>query len=191
MGPDTSVAMARNEEALCQQRLEKLFPEVERARAAVKAAIEARRTTRKALERNWVKLELEQSQQRARYEQERDLELEREEMAIRDTEEKVKGLEDDYRTYKNRKAAVQARLRGLTPAGSPNTGQSPSSGRPSAAPAFPTLPGDSTDEPPCLETIGANFSEFRKLRKSYPGSATLVTDLLRDPGGKKRMVVPF
>ena len=35
MGPGTSAVMARNEEALCQQRLEKLLPEVERARAAV------------------------------------------------------------------------------------------------------------------------------------------------------------
>ena len=86
MGPDTSATMARNEEALYQQRLEKLLPEVKRARAAVKAAIEARRITREALDRNWVKLELEHSQQRARYEQERDLELEREEMAIRDAE---------------------------------------------------------------------------------------------------------
>ena len=86
MGPDTSATMARNEEALYQQRLEKLLPEVERARAAVKAAIEARRITREALDRNWVKLELEHSQQRARCEQERDLELEREEMAIRDAD---------------------------------------------------------------------------------------------------------
>ena len=31
-GPDTSAAMARNEKALCQQRLETLFPEVERAK---------------------------------------------------------------------------------------------------------------------------------------------------------------
>ena len=100
MGPDTSAAKARNEEALCQHRLEKLFPEVERARAAVKAAIEARRITKEALDRNWVKLELEQSQQPARYEEERDLELETEEMAIRDAEGKVKGLEDDYRSYK-------------------------------------------------------------------------------------------
>ena len=145
MGPDTSAATGRNEQALYQQRLEKLLPEVERARAAVKAAIEARRITREALDRNWVKLELEQSQQRVRYEQERDLELEREEMAIRDAEEKVEGLEDDYRTYKNRKAAAQARLRGLTPTGSTDTGQSPSSGHPSAAPASPALPGDSTD----------------------------------------------
>ena len=161
--------MTRNEEALCQQRLEKLVPEVERARAAVKAAIEALTITREALDRKWVKLELEQSQQRARYKQERDLELEREEMAIRDAEEKVKGLEDDYRTYKNRKAAAQARLRGLTPTGSTDTGQSSSSGRPSAAPASPALPGDPPDKPPYLEIIGAKFSEFRKLRESYPG----------------------
>ena len=168
MGPDTSATMARNDEALCQQRLEKILPEVERARAAVKAAIEALRITREALDRNGVKLELEQSQQRARYEPERDLELEREEMAIRDAEKKVKGLEDDYRTYKNLKAAAQARLRGLTPTGSTDTGQSPSSGRPSTAPASPALPGNSTDEPPYLEAIGAKFSELRKLRKSYP-----------------------
>ena len=168
MGPDTSAAMARNDRALCQHRLEKLVPEVERARAAVKAAIEARRITREALDRNWVKLELEQSQQPARYEEERDLELETEEMAIRDAEGKVKGLEDDYRTYKNRKATAQARLRGLTLTGSTDTGQSPGSGRPSATPASPALPGDSTDESSYLETIGAKFSEFRKLRKSYP-----------------------
>ena len=168
MGLDTSATMARNEEALCQQRLEKLLQEVEQARVAVKAAIEALWITREALDRKSVKLELDQSQQRARYEQERDLELEREEMAIRDAEEKVKGLEDDHRTYKNRKAAAQARLRGLTPTGSTDTGQSPSSGRPSAAPASPALPGDSTDDPPYLEIIGAKFSEFRKLRESYP-----------------------
>ena len=168
MGPDTSAIMARNEEALCQQRLEKLLPEVEQGRAAVKAATEALRITREALDRKWVKLELEQSQQRARYEQERDLELEREEMAIRDAEEKVKGLEDDYRAYKNRKAAAQARLRGLTPTGSTDTGQSPSSSRPSAAPASPVLPGDPTDDPPYLDIIGAKFSEFRKLQESHP-----------------------
>ena len=168
MGPDTSAIMARNDEALCQQRLEQLLPEVEQARAAVKAATEALRITREALDRKWAKLELEQSQQRARYEQERDLELEREEMAIRDAEEKVKGLEDDYRAYKNRKAAVQARLRGLTPTGSTDTGQSPSSSRPSAAPASPVLPGDPTDDPPYLDIIGAKFSEFRKLQESHP-----------------------
>ena len=153
---------------LCQQRLEKLLPEAERVRAAVKAAIEARRITREALDHNWVKLELEQSQRRDRYEQERDLELEREEIAIRDAEGKVKDLEDDYRTYKNRKAAAQARLRGHPPTGSTDTGPSPGSGRSSAAPASHGLPGDSTDEPPYLETIGAKFSKFRKLRKSYP-----------------------
>ncbi|CAM9259257.1 unnamed protein product, partial [Ascophyllum nodosum] len=97
--------MARNDEALCQQRLEQLLPEVEQARAAVKAATEALRITREALDRKWAKLELEQSQQRARYEQERDLELEREEMAIRDAEEKVKGLENDYSTYEPQVAA--------------------------------------------------------------------------------------
>ena len=84
-----------------------------------------------------MKLELEQSQQRARYEQERDLELEWEEMAMRDAEGKVKGLEDDYRIYKNRKAAAQARLRGHTPTGSTDTGQFPGSDRPSASPASP------------------------------------------------------
>ena len=168
MGPDISAVMARNEEALCQQRLEKLLPEVERARAAVKAAIETRRITREALDRYWVKMELEQSQQRVRYKQGRDLELEREEMAIRDAEGKVKGLENDYRICKNRKAAAQARLRGHTPTGSTNTGQSPGSGLPSAAHASSALPGDSKDEPLHLETIGAKVSEFRKLRKSYP-----------------------
>ena len=77
-------------------------------------------------------------------------------------------IRDDYRTYKNRKAAAQARLRVLTPTGSTDTGQSPSIGSPSAAPASPALPGNLTDEPPYLETIGAKFPEFRKLRKSYP-----------------------
>ena len=86
--------MAQIEVALYQQRLETLLPEVKRARAAVGAAIEAKRITPEALDRNREKLALEQRQQLVRYEQERALELEREDMTIRDAREKVK----DYRT---------------------------------------------------------------------------------------------
>ena len=167
-GANTSAAMARNEKAVCQQRLETLLPEVKRARAAVGDAVEARRITREALGRNWEKLKLEQRQRCARHEQERALELEREDMAIRDTEWKVKGLEDDYGTYKNQKAATEARLRGHTPTWSHNTGQSPGGGRPRAAPASPAFPGDSKDDPPHLKTMGAEFSELRKLCEFHP-----------------------
>ena len=109
--PDTSTAVvAQNEVALCQQRLETLLPEVERARAAVGAAVEAKRIIREALDRNREKLALEQRQQLVRYKKKRALELEREDMAIRDARGKVKGLQDDYCAYKNRKAAAEARL---------------------------------------------------------------------------------
>ena len=160
--------MAQIEVALYQQRLETLLPEVKRARAAVGAAIEAKRITREALDRNREKLALEQRQQLVRYEQERALELEREDMTIRDAREKVKGLQDDYCAYKNRKAGAEARLCGLTRTGSPNTGHSPSGDRSSAAPALSTLPADSKDDPSHLKTMGAEFSEFRQLRKSHP-----------------------
>ena len=142
--------------------------EVERVRAAGGAAVEAKRIPREALDRNREKLALKQRQQLARYKQETDLELEKEDMATRDARGKVKGLQDDYCAYNNRKTAAEARLRGLTPTGSPNTGHSPGGNRPSAAPALSALPGDSKDDPTHLKTIGAGFSEFRQLRKSYP-----------------------
>ena len=131
-------------------------------------AIEAKRITQEALDRNREKLALEQRQQLVRYEQERALELEREDMTIRDAREKVKGLQDDYCAYKNRKAGAEARLCGLTRTGSPNTGHSPSGDRSSAAPASSTLPADSKEESSHLKTMGAEFSEFRQLRKSHP-----------------------
>ena len=108
------------------------------------AAVEAKRITREALDRNREKLALEQRQQLAKYEQERVLELEREDMVIRDA--KGEG-----------QTAAEARLCGLTPTGSPNTGHSPGGNRPSAAPASSTFSGDSNDDPSHLKTMGADF----------------------------------
>ena len=90
----------------------------------------------------------------ARYEQRRALELERVAKAIRDAKAKVRGLEEDYVSYKNRGAAAEARLRGLVDrlvqTSPPKTGQSSCDGRPSAAPVSPALPGDSKEDPNIL-----------------------------------------
>ena len=155
----TSEATNENEKALCQQRPKTLFPEVERARAAVRAAVEAGGAAREALDREREKLKLETKQIWARYEQGRALELEK--------VAKVRGLEEDYCSYKNRGAAAEARLRELAQTSPPNTGQFSGDDRPSAAPVSPALPGDSKEDPNVL-SISAELTEFRKLRELHP-----------------------
>ena len=76
----------------------------------MKAAVETKRATKEALDRTREKLKLEMRQQWDRYDQERVLELEREDRAILDAEEKVRGLEDVYLKYKNQEAAAEVRL---------------------------------------------------------------------------------
>ena len=255
----TSAAMSENERVLCQSRLKTLFPEVERARAAVRAAEEAGEAAKETLNREREGLKLETKQMWTRYEQRRALELARVAKAIHDAKAKVRGLEEDYVSYKNRGAAAEARLRGLVDGlvqTSPsNTGQSSCDGRPSAAPVSPALPRDSKEDPNIL-SISAELTKFRKLRELHPElsmkeyvdfrtyfdgkneaagksggmdraesgwpsqedprsqapprgttgatttgagvisaggapeSATLVTDLLRDPGGTRRVIAP-
>ena len=166
----TSAAMSENERALCQSRLKTLFPEVERARAAVRAAEEAGEAAKETLNREREGLKLETKQMWARYEQRRALEFERVAKAIRDAKAKVRGLEEDYVSYKNRGAAAEARLRGLVDGlvqtSPPNTGQSSCDGRPSA-PVSPALPGDSKEDPNIL-SISAELTKFRKLRELHP-----------------------
>ena len=140
----TSAAMSENERVLCQSRLKTPFLKVERARAAVRAAEEAGEAVKETLNREREGLKLETKQMWPRYEQRRALELERVAKAIRDAKAKVRGLEEDYVSYKNRGAAAEARLRGLeagleaglVQTSPPNTGQSSCDGRPSAAPRF-------------------------------------------------------
>ena len=127
----------------------------------MRAAIEARTVTREALDRKRERFTHEMKQIWDRYYQDRGVELEREDKAIRDAEGKVKCLEGDHRNYKHRSAAADAQLREHTPTGSPNTGESPGGGRPSAAPASPALSGDSKDDPPHMQKIGAEFNDFR------------------------------
>ena len=74
--------------------------------------MEAKKTTTEVLDGKRETLKLETRQQWGRYDQERVLELEREDRVILNAEEKVRGLEDDYRKYKNREAVAEVRLRG-------------------------------------------------------------------------------
>ena len=60
----------------------------------------------KELNREREGLKLETKQMWSRYEQRRALELERVAKAIRDAKAKVRGLEEDYVSYKNRGAAL-------------------------------------------------------------------------------------
>ena len=69
-GSTTSAAKDKNKKALCYQRLKTPFPEVEQARAAVRVAVEAKRTTKEALNRKRKKLKLEMKQMWDRYDQE-------------------------------------------------------------------------------------------------------------------------
>ena len=134
----------------------------------MRAAVEAKRIAREALDHKRERFKLEMTKIWDRYDQDRDVELECEDKAFRDAEAKVKGLEGDHRNYKLRKAAAEAQLNKHTPTGSPNTGQPPGGGRPSAASASSVLLGDSKDDPPHRQKIGAEFTDFRKLRESYP-----------------------
>ena len=114
---------------------------------------------------------METKQSWARYEQRRALELERVAKAIRDAKGKVRGLEEDYVSYKNHGAAAEARLRGLVDGlvqtSPPNTGEYSGDNRPSAAPASLALPGDSKEDPNIL-SISAELTESRKLRELHP-----------------------
>ena len=158
-GPDTSAAMARNEKALCRQRLEILFVEVEQARAAVRAAVEAKSITKEALNRKREKLKLEMKQAWDRYDEKRALKLERQDKAVRDAEEKVRDLAKDYCHYKNRGAAAQARLREHTQT---KTGQFSEDGRPTAAPVPPVLPGAPKGDSTHFHKLSDEFAEFRQ-----------------------------
>ena len=64
-------------------------------------AEETKRASTEALDRKQARLELEQ-QQWDRYAQERALELDREERAVYDAQARVRGLEEDYRSYRRR-----------------------------------------------------------------------------------------
>ena len=90
----------------------------------MRAAVEAKRITREALDHKRERFKLEMKQIWDRYDQDRDVELEREDKTFRDAEGKVKGLEGGHRNYKHRKAAAEAQLPEHKPTGSPNTGQS-------------------------------------------------------------------
>ena len=79
----------------------------------MRAAEEAGGAAREALDREREKLKLETKQTWARYEHGRALELERVAKAIRDAKGKVRGLEEEYCSYKNRGTAAEARLREL------------------------------------------------------------------------------
>ena len=144
----------------------------------MKAALETRRITREALDRYWVKLELEQSQQRVRYEQGRDLELEREEMAIRDAEGKVKGLENDYRTYKTERRPPKRGCEDTRRPGQPTHVSLPAV----AAPASPVLPVDSKDEPPNMAPMVSKCggSSFESPGRAEDAGAALGRPLPRD-----------
>ena len=102
-------------------------------------------------------------QQWDRYDQGRALEFERVRKAVRDAEEKVRGLEKDYSDYKNSEPAAEARLRD----GQQTDGQSPGGGRPSDAPMSSTLRQDPTGNQSHL-LISAEFTKFRKLRELHP-----------------------
>ena len=154
----TASVADKREKAFCNERLKTIFPEVERARGGAKAAVEAKKTTREALDRKREKLKLEMKQQWDRYDRERVLELEREDRAILDAEENVRGLEDDYRKYKNREAAAEVRLRDYS-----NQPSDDADAHPSVAPVSPALPDTSTADPPYLQEMSTEFSEYRKL----------------------------
>ena len=125
--------------------------------------MEAKRTTTEALDRKRETLKLEMRHQWERYDQERVLELEREDRAILNAEENVRALKDDYRKYNNREAAAEVRLRAHF-----NQFSDDADACPSVAPMSPAFPDTSRADPPYLQGISAEFSEYRKLRKSYP-----------------------
>ena len=102
-------------------------------------------------------------QQWDRYDQERVLELERKDRAILDAEERVRGLEENYRTYENRKTAAEVRLREQS-----NQPSDDADARPSVAPVPAALPDTSRADPPYLHELPAEFSECRNLRKFDP-----------------------
>ena len=91
-------------------------------------------------------------QQWDRYDQERVLELERGDRAILDAEERVCGLEDDYRTYKNRKAAAEVRLREQY-----NQPSNDVDARTSVAPVSPPLPDTSRGDHHTSRNCPLNF----------------------------------
>ena len=122
----------------------------------MRAAEEAGEAAKKALDRERENLKLYTKQIWARYEQGRTLELERVAKAIRDAKGKVRGLQEDYVSYKNRGAAAEARLRGLVQTSPPNTDQSSGDCRPSAAPVSPALPEDSKEDPNTPSRLARN-----------------------------------
>ena len=153
---------------LCEERLLTLFPEVERARAAVTTAEEAKKDTTEALDRKRARLELEQQQQRDRYEQKRALELDREERAIYDAQGRVRRLEEDYRSYKHRRAVTEARSSGIRASDGADA-------RPSVTPApiAPALPKTSGADSSPLDKLSSDFTEYRHLSKSHPDLSML------------------
>ena len=60
-------ATDKNEKEFCQERLKTLFPEVKQARAVEKAVVEAKSTTKEAVDRKREKLKLEMRQTWNRY----------------------------------------------------------------------------------------------------------------------------
>ncbi|CAM9264647.1 unnamed protein product [Ascophyllum nodosum] len=160
--PQDATPTAEDREiTLCEERLQTILPEVERARAAVTTAEEAKRATIEAPDRKRARLDLEQQQQRDRYVQERALELDREDKAVNDAQGKVRGLEEDYRSYKNRKAAAEARSSGIQASDGADA-------RPSVTPAPIALPKTSGADTTSLDQLSAEFREYRHLRESHP-----------------------
>ena len=160
-GPAASAVTDNNGKKLCQERLETISPEVERVRAAVRAAVEAKRTTKEALDRKQERLRLEMRQTWDSFDQKQVLKLEREEKDILDAEEKVRGLGEDYRKYHNREVAAEARLR-------QSSNHFFNDARPSAAPVSPAFPDTLKADPSYLQGMNTEVSEHRKLRESYP-----------------------
>ena len=132
---------------------------------AVTTAEEAKKVTTEALDRKRARLRLEQEQLWDRYEQERTLELDREDRAIFDAQGRVRGLEEDYRSYKNRKAAAGARSSRKSIRASDGADARPSV---TLAPVASALPETSGADCTRLNKLSAEFREDRHLRKSHP-----------------------